>query len=61
MDERTQVFAGLALIAVGAVVVLLFAFQTSLAAISLPVPLAGVAALVMAAGTLLVGTSESTV
>ncbi|EMA53713.1 MULTISPECIES: hypothetical protein [Halococcus] len=61
MDERTKVLAGAALIVVGTVTILLFALPTSLVSVSIPVPLAAIAALVLAAGTLLVGTSEGTV
>ena len=61
MDERTKSLAGLALIVVSAVVILLFALPTSLLSVSVPVPLAAIAALGIAAGTLLVGTSEGTV
>ena len=61
MDERTKVLAGAALIVIGAVTILLFALPTSLVSVSIPVPLAAIAALVLAAGTLLVGTSEGTV
>jgi hypothetical protein len=61
MDERTKVLAGAALIVVSAVVILLFALPTSLVSVSIPVSLAALAALVLAAGTLLVGTSEGAV
>ncbi|EMA44957.1 hypothetical protein [Halococcus saccharolyticus] len=61
MDERTKVLAGAALIVIGAATILLFALPTSLVSVSIPVPLAAIAALVLAAGTLLVGTSEGTV
>jgi multidrug efflux pump subunit AcrB len=61
MDERTKSLAGAALIVVSAVVILLFALPTSLLSVSVPVPLAAIAALGIAAGTLLVGTSEGAV
>ena len=61
MDERTKSLAGAALIVVSAIVILLFALPTSLLSVSVPVPLAAIAALGIAAGTLLVGTSEGTV
>jgi hypothetical protein len=61
MDERTQVGAGSALLVVGSIIILLFAFPASTLGFAVPVPLAVLAALAMAAGSLLVGTSEGTV
>lgn len=61
MDQRSKALLGVALLVVGAIVVLVFALPESVIAVSVPVPLAALAALVMAAGTLLVGTSNGTV
>ncbi|EMA49678.1 hypothetical protein [Halococcus thailandensis] len=61
MDERTQISAGGVLLVIGAIIVLLFAFPASTIGFAVPIPLAIVAALAMAAGTLLIGTSEGTV
>jgi hypothetical protein len=61
MDERTQVGTGSALLVVGSIIILLFAFPASTLGFAVPVPLAVLAALAMAAGSLLVGTSEGTV
>ena len=61
MNERTKMSVGTLLLVLGAVVVLVFALPESVIAVSVPVPLAALAALVMAAGTLLVGTSGGTV
>ena len=61
MDERTQVGAGSALLVIGSIVILLFAFPATSLGFAVPVPLAIIAALAMAAGSLLIGTSEWTV
>ena len=61
MNERMQVWVGTALLILSAVVILVFALPESAVAIAVPVPVAALAALVMAAGTLLVGTSDGTV
>jgi len=53
--NSTQVVAGLVLVAVGTALM----FATGVAGSSLPVLAASVGALALAAGTLLVGTSES--
>jgi hypothetical protein len=57
MNERTQVWVGLALLIVGSAIVLLYSFPT----LPIPAALAVLAALGMSAGTLLVGTSKGTV
>lgn len=61
MDERTQISAGGVLLVVGAIIVMLFAFPASTLGFAVPIPLAVVAALAMAVGSLLIGTSEGTV
>jgi hypothetical protein len=61
MNERTQIGAGGVLLVIGAIIVLLFAFPASTIGFAVPVPLAALAALAMAIGTLLIGTSEGTV
>ncbi|MFB6121365.1 MAG: hypothetical protein ABEJ68_09650 [Halobacteriaceae archaeon] len=53
--NNTQVVAGLALVVVGAALM----FATGVAGSTLPVLVASVGALALAAGTLLVGTSKS--
>lgn len=61
MNERTQIGAGGVLLVVGAIIVMLFAFPASTLGFAVPILLAVVAALAMAAGSLLIGTSEGTV
>ncbi|WP_435077154.1 hypothetical protein [Halococcus sp. AFM35] len=61
MNERTQIGAGGVLLVIGAILILLFAFPASTLGFAVPVPLAVLAALAMAIGSLLIGTSEGTV
>lgn len=58
MDERTQVMIGIGLLIIGSVIVLLYGLPSIVA---VPAVVAGLAALGMSAGTLLVGTSDGTV
>ncbi len=58
MDEHTQVWVGSALLIIGAVIILLLALPSLVA---IPVIVGALAALSMAAGTLLIGVSHETV
>lgn len=58
MNEQAKVSVGSALLIIGALVILLLALPSL---VSVPVSVAALAALAMAAGTLLVGTSHETV
>lgn len=63
MDERTRILTGIGLLIVGGIVVLLYALPASFAPVSASIPalLAIAAAVGMAAGTLLIGTSGGSV